>query len=58
MPQLSWPTDTVTLQSAKAVLGLMAEQGSGVIINIASINGLVGLTGADAYTATKGHWSR
>lgn len=39
---------------AKAVLPLMAEQGSGVIINIASVNGLVGLTGADAYTATKG----
>jgi NAD(P)-dependent dehydrogenase (short-subunit alcohol dehydrogenase family) len=39
---------------AAAVLPRMAEQGSGVIINIASINGLVGLTGADAYTATKG----
>jgi NAD(P)-dependent dehydrogenase (short-subunit alcohol dehydrogenase family) len=32
----------------------MAAQGGGAIINNASINGLVGLPGADAYTAAKG----
>ena len=39
---------------SKAVLPLMAEQGRGSIINTVSINALVGLTGADAYTASKG----
>jgi meso-butanediol dehydrogenase/(S,S)-butanediol dehydrogenase/diacetyl reductase len=39
---------------AIAILPHMVAQGAGVIINIASINGLVGLIGADAYTATKG----
>jgi NAD(P)-dependent dehydrogenase (short-subunit alcohol dehydrogenase family) len=38
----------------KHVLPIMAEKGSGVIVNNASINGLVGMTGADAYTASKG----
>ncbi|MBM9469057.1 SDR family NAD(P)-dependent oxidoreductase [Nakamurella leprariae] len=38
----------------KFALPVMAEQGAGVIINNASINGLVALSGADAYTASKG----
>jgi NAD(P)-dependent dehydrogenase (short-subunit alcohol dehydrogenase family) len=38
----------------KAALPIMLEQGGGVIVNNASINGLVGLPGADAYTAAKG----
>lgn len=45
---------TGTALVAKAVLPGMVERGSGAIVNIASINGLVGLQGADAYTATKG----
>lgn len=35
-------------------LPVMAAQGGGVIVNNASINAIVGLTGADAYTAAKG----
>lgn len=38
----------------KHALPVMARQGSGVIINNASINGLVAMPGADAYTAAKG----
>ena len=32
----------------------MAAQGSGVVINNASFNGLVAMPGADAYTPAKG----
>jgi NAD(P)-dependent dehydrogenase (short-subunit alcohol dehydrogenase family) len=32
----------------------MVENGGGAIVNNASINALVGLSGADAYTAAKG----
>jgi Dehydrogenases with different specificities (related to short-chain alcohol dehydrogenases) len=38
----------------KHVLPVMAAQGGGAIVNNASINGLVAMTGADAYTASKG----
>lgn len=38
----------------KHALPVMAEQGSGAIVNNASVNGLIGLPGADAYTAAKG----
>lgn len=38
----------------KHALPLMVEQAQGVIINIASINALVAMPGADAYTASKG----
>ena len=38
----------------KHALPIMAAQGDGVIINNASINGLVAMPGADAYTAAKG----
>jgi NAD(P)-dependent dehydrogenase (short-subunit alcohol dehydrogenase family) len=38
----------------KYILPVMAEQGGGVVINNASINGLVAMPGADAYTAAKG----
>lgn len=38
----------------KHALPVMARQGGGVIINNASINGLVAMPGADAYTAAKG----
>ncbi|MFD2471477.1 SDR family NAD(P)-dependent oxidoreductase [Amycolatopsis silviterrae] len=36
------------------VLPIMIEGGGGSIINNASINGIVGMPGADAYTASKG----
>ena len=32
----------------------MIRQGSGSIINVSSVNGLIGIHGADAYTASKG----
>ncbi|QYJ16595.1 Dihydroanticapsin 7-dehydrogenase [Rubrobacter xylanophilus DSM 9941] len=38
----------------KHAIPVMEEQGGGTIINNASINALVGLPGADAYTAAKG----
>jgi meso-butanediol dehydrogenase / (S,S)-butanediol dehydrogenase / diacetyl reductase len=38
----------------KHALPVMAAQGGGAIVNNASINGLVAMTGADAYTAAKG----
>ncbi len=38
----------------KHAIPVMEEQGGGAIINNASINALVGLPGADAYTAAKG----
>lgn len=38
----------------KHAIPLMVKQGHGAIVNIASINGIAGLTGADAYTAAKG----
>ena len=40
--------------ACKHVLPLMAAQGGGVIVNNASINGMVGMIGADSYTASKG----
>lgn len=40
--------------ACKHAIPLMVEQGSGCIVNIASINGLVAMPGADAYTAAKG----
>lgn len=36
------------------LLPQMIESGGGAIINNASINGIVGVPGADAYTASKG----
>lgn len=38
----------------KFALPIMEKQGGGVIINNSSINGLVAMAGADAYTASKG----
>lgn len=38
----------------RAVLPIMLEQGGGVIVNIASVAGLVAFPGRAAYTATKG----
>jgi meso-butanediol dehydrogenase/(S,S)-butanediol dehydrogenase/diacetyl reductase len=38
----------------KHAIPVMVQQGGGVIVNNASINGLVALSGADAYTAAKG----
>ena len=43
-----------TFLGCKHVLPIMEKQGGGVIINNSSINGLVAMTGADAYTASKG----
>ena len=42
------------LLGCRAVLPVMLEQGGGVIINIASVAGLVAFPGRAAYTATKG----
>lgn len=39
---------------SRHVIPQMVSAGSGVIINNASINGIVGVGGADAYTASKG----
>lgn len=38
----------------KHALPIMAAQGGGAIVNIASINALIAMPGADAYTASKG----
>ena len=38
----------------KHAIPVMVENGGGAIVNNASINALVGLSGADAYTAAKG----
>jgi meso-butanediol dehydrogenase/(S,S)-butanediol dehydrogenase/diacetyl reductase len=38
----------------KHAIPVMAAQGGGAIVNIASINALVAMPGADAYTASKG----
>jgi NAD(P)-dependent dehydrogenase (short-subunit alcohol dehydrogenase family) len=38
----------------KHAIPIMVNQGGGVIVNIASINGIAGWTGADAYIAAKG----
>jgi meso-butanediol dehydrogenase / (S,S)-butanediol dehydrogenase / diacetyl reductase len=38
----------------KHAIPVMSAQGRGAIVNIASINALVGVKGADAYTASKG----
>lgn len=38
----------------KHAIPIMVENGGGAIVNNASINALVGLSGADAYTAAKG----
>jgi meso-butanediol dehydrogenase / (S,S)-butanediol dehydrogenase / diacetyl reductase len=38
----------------KHVIPLMRERGGGAIVNNASINGIAGVSGADAYTAAKG----
>jgi NAD(P)-dependent dehydrogenase (short-subunit alcohol dehydrogenase family) len=38
----------------KHAIPVMVERGGGAIVNNASINGLVALSGADAYTAAKG----
>ncbi len=42
------------LNTAKAVLPLMAEQGAGTVINLASDAGRVGSTGEAVYSAAKG----
>jgi NAD(P)-dependent dehydrogenase (short-subunit alcohol dehydrogenase family) len=39
---------------SKYVLPIMIEQESGNIVNNSSLNGILGVTGADAYTASKG----
>jgi NAD(P)-dependent dehydrogenase (short-subunit alcohol dehydrogenase family) len=38
----------------KHAIPIMVKQGGGVIVNTSSINGLVAMPGADAYTASKG----
>lgn len=39
---------------SKYIIPIMIEQGSGSVINNSSLNGIIGVTGADAYTASKG----
>ena len=58
-PEKDW--DTILAINLKGVamgckhaIPIMEEQGGGAIVNNASINALVGLPGADAYTAAKG----
>ncbi|KHK93050.1 SDR family NAD(P)-dependent oxidoreductase [Novosphingobium malaysiense] len=65
---LSWTADLdpaswdrqidVNLKSAylgcRAVLPIMERQGSGAIVNLSSVAGLVGIPGASAYAASKG----
>jgi NAD(P)-dependent dehydrogenase (short-subunit alcohol dehydrogenase family) len=58
-PEKDW--DTILAINLKGVamgckhaIPIMEEQGGGAIVNNASINALVGLSGADAYTAAKG----
>lgn len=58
-PEEDW--DTILAINLKGVamgckhaIPVMEEQGGGAIVNNASINALVGLSGADAYTAAKG----
>ena len=43
-----------TLLGCRTVLPVMAEQGSGSIINVSSLRAVIGTTGGDAYTASKG----
>ncbi|GGC89317.1 short-chain dehydrogenase [Thalassobacillus devorans] len=43
-----------TYLMCKHVLPIMIEQQSGNIVNNSSLNGILGVTGADAYTASKG----
>lgn len=40
--------------ACKHAIPIMVDQGMGIIINIASIHGLVGVGGVDAYAASKG----
>ncbi|WP_298823844.1 SDR family NAD(P)-dependent oxidoreductase [uncultured Planococcus sp.] len=43
-----------TFLMSKYVIPVMIEQGKGSVINNSSLNGIIGVTGADAYTASKG----
>ncbi len=43
-----------TAMGCKHAIPLMRQRGGGVIVNNASVNALVGVSGADAYTAAKG----
>ncbi|MFG6147800.1 SDR family NAD(P)-dependent oxidoreductase [Halobacillus sp. B23F22_1] len=43
-----------TYLMCKHILPIMIEQQSGSIVNNSSLNGILGVTGADAYTASKG----
>jgi len=58
-PEEDWDTIlAINLKGAamgcKHAIPVMVENGSGAIVNNASINALVALSGADAYTAAKG----
>jgi len=43
-----------TYLMSKHILPIMIDQQSGSIVNNSSLNGILGVTGADAYTASKG----
>lgn len=43
-----------TFLMSKYVIPVMIQQGKGSVINNSSLNGIIGVTGADAYTASKG----